>query len=154
MAIVVRMPSVMAGATEASLQTWLVAPGDELVVGQPVAEIETEKAVVEYGAEDAGTVAALLVDPGEAIAVGSPILVLAEPGESADEARRAAAADAAGSPPADAAGSPPPTPSPVRPCWRMRRLRLPPTRRGPRRSRRNRHGPGPDVRRRPVRVAS
>lgn len=108
MAIVVRMPSVMAGATEASLQTWLVAPGDELVVGQPVAEIETEKAVVEYGAEDAGTVAALLVDPGEAIAVGSPILVLAEPGESADEARTAAAADAATTPPSDAAGEPVP----------------------------------------------
>ena len=106
MAIVVRMPSVIAGATEASLQTWLVAPGDELVVGQPVAEIETEKAVVEYGAEDAGIVAALLVDPGEAIAVGSPILVLAGPGESADEARRAAAADAAGSPPAGAASDP------------------------------------------------
>ncbi len=99
MAIVVRMPSVMAGATEASLQSWLVAPGDDLVVGQPVAEIETEKAVVEYGAEEAGTVAALLVEPGDAIAVGSPILVLAESGESADEARAAAAAAAPASSP-------------------------------------------------------
>lgn len=94
MAIVVRMPSVMAGATEASLQSWLVAPGDAVALGQPVAEIETEKAVVEYGAEDAGTVAALLVEPGDAVAVGAPILVLAEAGESVDDARRAAAADA------------------------------------------------------------
>ena len=62
MAIVVRMPAVMAGATEASLQSWLVAVGDEVALGQPIAEIETEKAVVEYGAEDAGT-------GGEAIAL-------------------------------------------------------------------------------------
>lgn len=108
MAIVVRMPSVMAGATEASLQSWLVAPGDAVALGQPVAEIETEKAVVEYGAEDAGTVAALLVEPGDAVAVGAPILVLAEAGESADDARRAAAADAERPPVAGSAmtGSP------------------------------------------------
>ena len=116
MAIVVRMPAVMAGATEASLQTWLVAPGDEVALGQPVAEIETEKAVVEYGAEDAGTVAALLVGAGTAVAVGSPILVLAEAGESADDARRAADADTVaatvGSPATDAAG---PAPVPADP---------------------------------------
>ena len=93
MAIVVRMPAVMAGATEASLQSWLVAPGDDVALGQPVAEIETEKAVVEYGAEDAGTVAVLLVGAGDAVPVGSPILVLAEAGESAADARRAAEAE-------------------------------------------------------------
>lgn len=93
MAIVVRMPAVMAGATEASLQSWLVAPGDEVALGQPVAEIETEKAVVEYGAEDAGTVAVLLVGAGDAVPVGSPILVLAEAGESAADARRRAEAE-------------------------------------------------------------
>ncbi|TYL54432.1 dihydrolipoamide acetyltransferase family protein [Agromyces mariniharenae] len=116
MAIVVRMPAVMAGATEASLQSWLVAPGDDVALGQPVAEIETEKAVVEYGAEDAGTVAALLVGPGDAVAVGSPILVLAEAGESADDARRAADADSvaatAGARVTDAAT---PTPAPADP---------------------------------------
>ena len=115
MAIVVRMPAVMAGATEASLQSWLVAVGDDVALGQPVAEIETEKAVVEYGAEDAGTVAALLVGPGDAVDVGSPILVLAEPGESADDARRAADEGdpaAAGSRATDAAA---PAPAPADP---------------------------------------
>ncbi|MGW4930163.1 dihydrolipoamide acetyltransferase family protein [Agromyces sp. NPDC004153] len=116
MAIVVRMPAVMAGATEASLQSWLVAPGDDVALGQPVAEIETEKAVVEYGAEDAGTVAALLVGAGDAVAVGSPILVLAEAGESTDDARRAADAEAvaatAGSGVTDA---PAPVPAPADP---------------------------------------
>ena len=50
MASVVRMPSVLAGATEAAIATWLIAPGDRVSVGDPLAEIETEKAVVEYGA--------------------------------------------------------------------------------------------------------
>ena len=54
MATVVRMPSVLAGATEAAIANWLVAPGDTVGVGTPIAEIETEKALVEYAAEEAG----------------------------------------------------------------------------------------------------
>ncbi len=81
MATVVRMPSVMAGAAEAALQTWLVAVGDRVSQGQAIAEIETEKAVFEHEAEASGTVAALLVAPGESVAVGAPIAVLADEGE-------------------------------------------------------------------------
>src|SRR5690554_1265488 len=86
MATVIRMPEVLTGATEAALQTWLVAPGDEISVGQPIAEVETEKATVEYEAEQAGTVAGLLIDVGVQVSVGTPIAVLAGPGESAEEA--------------------------------------------------------------------
>jgi pyruvate dehydrogenase E2 component (dihydrolipoamide acetyltransferase) len=46
MAVIVRMPEVLTGATEAALQSWLVSPGDEVSVGQPLAEVETEKATV------------------------------------------------------------------------------------------------------------
>ena len=60
MASVVRMPSVLAGASEAAIASWLVAPGDSVAVGQPLAEIETEKALVEYAAEEAGVVGRLL----------------------------------------------------------------------------------------------
>ncbi|MDZ4046703.1 MAG: biotin/lipoyl-containing protein, partial [Rhodoglobus sp.] len=45
------MPEVLAGASEAAIQSWLVEAGQELAVGAPLAEIETEKAVVEYAAE-------------------------------------------------------------------------------------------------------
>ena len=61
MALVVRMPEVLTGATEAALQSWLVAVGDAVTVGQPIAEVETEKATVEYEAEAAGTIAGLLI---------------------------------------------------------------------------------------------
>lgn len=86
MAAVVRMPALAAGATEAAVQSWLVAVGDSVAAGQEIVEIETEKAVVEYEAEEAGVVAALLVDAGAAVAVGAPIAVLAAPGQSADDA--------------------------------------------------------------------
>lgn len=86
MATVIRMPEVLTGATEAALQTWLVSPGDEIAVGQPIAEVETEKATVEYEAEQAGTLAGLLIEVGVQVSVGTPIAVLAGPGESAEDA--------------------------------------------------------------------
>lgn len=90
MAVIIRMPEVLTGATEAALQTWLVNPGDEVAIGQPLAEVETEKATVEYAAEVAGTVAGLLVEVGVQVSVGTPIAVLADPGESAEDALAAA----------------------------------------------------------------
>lgn len=86
MAAVIRMPALAAGATEAAVQSWLVAVGDRVEVGQEIVEIETEKAVVEYEADQGGVVAALLVDAGAAAAVGDPILVLAAEGQSAEDA--------------------------------------------------------------------
>ncbi|WJL96175.1 dihydrolipoamide acetyltransferase family protein [Microbacterium sp. ET2] len=81
MAAVVRMPALAAGATEAAVQSWLVAVGDEVAAGQPIVEIETEKAVVEYEAEESGVLARILVDEGASADVGSPIAVLAARGE-------------------------------------------------------------------------
>jgi pyruvate dehydrogenase E2 component (dihydrolipoyllysine-residue acetyltransferase) len=82
MASVVRMPSVLAGATEAAIASWLVAPGDTVSVGDPLAEIETEKAVVEYGAEEAGMVGRIVLAAGEHGAIGAPIVVLVKDGET------------------------------------------------------------------------
>lgn len=84
MAAVVRMPAALAGVTEAAIQAWLVEPGQQVEVGDPLAEIETEKAVVEYASEVAGTVVELLVDEGMTVEVGTPIAVILEPGERPD----------------------------------------------------------------------
>jgi pyruvate dehydrogenase E2 component (dihydrolipoamide acetyltransferase) len=85
MATTVRMPEVLANVTEAAIQAWSVGVGDTVVVGQPFAEIETDKAVVEYTAEIAGTVLQLLVAEGESVDVGTPIAVVGEAGESVTE---------------------------------------------------------------------
>ena len=82
MASVVRMPSVLAGASEAAIASWLVAPGDEVAIGQPLAEIETEKALVEYAAEEAGVVGRLLLAVGDTGEIGDPIAVLVAVGET------------------------------------------------------------------------
>lgn len=82
MASVVRMPSVLAGATEAAIANWLVAPGDSVAVGQPLAEIETEKALVEYAAEEAGVVGRLVLGAGDTGEIGDPIAVLVADGET------------------------------------------------------------------------
>ncbi len=82
MASVVRMPSVLAGATEAAIASWLVAPGDTVVVGDPLAEIETEKAIVEYGAEEAGVVGRIVLAAGGTGEIGTPIAVLVKDGET------------------------------------------------------------------------
>ncbi len=83
MSVTVTMPSAMAGAAEAAVQRWLVAVGDEVTAGQPLVEIETEKAVFEVEAEAAGTIAQILAAEGTQISVGAPIAVIAEPGEDA-----------------------------------------------------------------------
>lgn len=86
MSAVVRMPQLAAGGTEAAIQSWLVAVGDSVAEGQAIVEIETEKAVVEHETEVAGVVAGLLVAAGDATAVGTAIAVIAEPGETAEQA--------------------------------------------------------------------
>lgn len=90
MAAVVRMPQLAAGGEEAAIQAWLVEVGAAVSVGQPLVEIETEKAVVEYEAEADGTLAGVLVAAGDSASVGAPIAIIAAPGESADEVMRAA----------------------------------------------------------------
>jgi len=93
MAEIIRMPEVMAGATEAAVQTWLVQPGSVVSAEQTIAEIETDKAVVEFPVDFGGIVGRLLVPEGESVNVGDPIIVLLAEGEgesAVDEALRAA----------------------------------------------------------------
>jgi pyruvate dehydrogenase E2 component (dihydrolipoamide acetyltransferase) len=82
MATVVRMPSVLAGATEAAIAHWLVSPGDTVTAGTPVAEIETEKALVEYAAEEGGVIGRLVLGEGDSGEIGDPIAVLVAAGET------------------------------------------------------------------------
>jgi pyruvate dehydrogenase E2 component (dihydrolipoamide acetyltransferase) len=89
MATVVRMPSVLAGATEAAIANWLVAPGDTVAVGTPIAEIETEKALVEYAAEEPGVVGRLVLAVGDTGEIGDPIAVLVADGETDTDIDRA-----------------------------------------------------------------
>lgn len=85
MAQLVTLPSIVADATDAVIESWLVEAGAEISHGQALADIETEKATVELEAESAGTLARILVEAGTTVEVGTPIAVLAEPGDSEAE---------------------------------------------------------------------
>jgi pyruvate dehydrogenase E2 component (dihydrolipoamide acetyltransferase) len=124
MATVVGMPSVLAGSAEAVISRWLVAPGDVVAPGTPVAEIETEKAVVEYQAEAGGIVGRLVLAEGEAGQTGDPIMVLLADGETGAAISAALGAHdprGADGPEAAPAEAVPPHPEPVAgspaPAW-------------------------------------
>jgi len=109
MATVLRMPSVLAGASEAAINKWLVAEGAEITIGAPLVELETEKAVVEYNAEVAGTLGRYLLAEGESAKIGEPICIVLASGEDAS-AMDAALAELGGD---SASPSPAPVAAPV-----------------------------------------
>jgi pyruvate/2-oxoglutarate dehydrogenase complex dihydrolipoamide acyltransferase (E2) component len=74
----VRLPNLGAEATDALVAAWLKDVGDTVRQGEPIAEIETEKATVELEAPVAGRLAEILVPAGEEAAVGAVVAVIAD----------------------------------------------------------------------------
>ena len=88
------MPALSPTMEEGKLAKWLVKEGDAVASGDLLAEIETDKATMEFEAVDEGVVAKILVPEGtEGVAVNTPIAVLADDGESAEDAASAPAAE-------------------------------------------------------------
>ncbi|MFC6621782.1 pyruvate dehydrogenase complex E1 component subunit beta [Novosphingobium panipatense] len=84
MAIELKMPALSPTMEEGKLAKWLVKEGDEVTSGDILAEIETDKATMEFEAVDEGTIGKLLVAEGtEGVKVGTVIAVLAGEGEDA-----------------------------------------------------------------------
>ena len=110
MAIVIRMPEVLAGATEAVLSQWMITEGEDVAVGDVLAEIETEKANVDYQSEEEGTLARLLIKPGQSVEVGTPIAVFAAAGDTPADIDSALAAAGGASPPVASAPEADPAP--------------------------------------------
>lgn len=99
----VTMPKLGFDMQEGTLVRWLKQPGDKIERGEPIAEIETDKAVIEVEAFESGVLVKLLVEEGTTVPVGEPIAILdtgdggaAE--EPAAEAQPAAEAPAAAEP--------------------------------------------------------
>ena len=85
MAIEILMPALSPTMEEGTLAKWLVKEGDKVKSGQILAEIETDKATMEFEAVDEGIMGKLLVAQGTAgVKVNTPIAVMLEEGESAD----------------------------------------------------------------------
>ena len=107
MAIEILMPALSPTMEEGTLAKWLVKEGDVVKSGQILAEIETDKATMEFEAVDEGTIGRILVAEGTSgVKVNTAIAVLLEDGESADAAPAAKAAVAAAIPVAAVAAAP------------------------------------------------
>ncbi len=95
MPIDVRMPKLSDNMEEGIIIRWMKAPGDRVVKGEPLAEVETDKADVELEASDSGTLREIKIAEGQSAAVGAVIAVLADGDATAqapaDEPRRAPA---------------------------------------------------------------
>ena len=117
------MPALSPTMEEGTLAKWLVKEGDTVSSGDLIAEIETDKATMEFEAVDEGVVGKILIAEGtEGVKVNTAIAVLLEDGESADDiaASAAPAAEAAPAPAAEpapqAAAAPAAAPAPAAPA--------------------------------------
>jgi len=111
------MPKMGDAMTEGKILRWMKRPGDAVAVGEPIAEIETDKVNVELPAEEAGTLLEVLAQEGQSVPVGHPIAVIGRPGEqpgtATAPARAAPGAEPAASRPATPAEAPTPAPARV-----------------------------------------
>ena len=86
------MPALSPTMEEGTLAKWLVKEGDSVASGDLLAEIETDKATMEFEAVDEGIVGKLLIAEGtEGVTVNTPIAVLLDDGESAEDIAASAA---------------------------------------------------------------
>jgi pyruvate dehydrogenase E2 component (dihydrolipoamide acetyltransferase) len=126
MPIELKMPALSPTMEEGTLAKWLVKEGDIVAAGDLLAEIETDKATMEFEAVDEGTIAKILVAEGtDEVKVGTVIALIAGEGEDASAApappppapaKEPVAKDGgetgAGQPAKEAAAPPPPPPAP------------------------------------------
>ena len=107
MATIVELPRLSDTMEEGVIAKWHIAEGDKVKRGQIIADVETDKATMEYESFDAGTVLKIIAAEGDTHAIGTPIAVLGKPGEDVDAALAKAGSAAPAAPAAPAAESAP-----------------------------------------------
>ncbi|WP_374635244.1 pyruvate dehydrogenase complex dihydrolipoamide acetyltransferase [Paracoccus sp. (in: a-proteobacteria)] len=117
MPIEILMPALSPTMEEGTLAKWLKKEGDAVKSGDIIAEIETDKATMEFEAVDEGTLGKILIAEGTAgVAVNTPIAVLLEDGESAADIGSAKPAAPAAAPAAKAEAAPAAAPAAAAPA--------------------------------------
>lgn len=91
-----RLPDLGEGLEEAQVVQWLVREGESIQLNQPICQVETAKAMVDIPSPYSGTVERIHAAPGDVIAVGAPLITIAEAGVAAQPQTPAAAAPTSG----------------------------------------------------------
>lgn len=106
------MPRLSDTMEEGVVSSWHKKPGEEVAEGESLVDIETDKALMEYEADEAGILETILVAEGESAAIGTPIAVIRSAGEAPAAVPAAAPASVEAVAPAPAPAVRPPTPAP------------------------------------------
>src|SRR5215207_9758868 len=84
----ITMPQLSDTMTEGTVVKWLKKEGDKVKEGEIIAEVETDKATMEWESTDSGTLAVIVAKEGDKVAVGGTIAVLATSGEDAAQVKQ------------------------------------------------------------------
>ena len=114
MAITVLMPRMGYDMQEARVVQWLKAEGDHVNMGEDIAEIETDKAIVPMPSVGTGTLLRQMAAEGDVVPVGQILAVIGQPGEEIPPEMLVIAAPAASAAPEP----PPPSTAPLNATWR------------------------------------
>jgi pyruvate dehydrogenase E2 component (dihydrolipoamide acetyltransferase) len=109
MAQVITMPKLSDTMTVGTLVKWLKKEGDSVKFGDLLAEIETDKATMEFESFGDGVILKFYAPAGSQVAIGDPLLAIGAAGEAAPSAPAPAAAPQADAKPAEPAQTPPPS---------------------------------------------
>src|SRR6516165_11646658 len=91
MAQIIGLPKLSPTMEEGVLVRWVKKEGDAVSPGDLVAEVETDKANMDFNLEDEGVLLKLLVKEGETVKLGAPVAILGEAGEDISDAMKSAA---------------------------------------------------------------
>lgn len=132
MAKILEMPKLSPTMEEGQLAAWHKKEGDTIQVDDHLADVETDKATMEFRSFDKGTLLKLLVPEGSIVQLGQPVAILGQPGEDIGDLLAGLGAEgappekpAAAAPPPAAAPTPAPTPAPS-PAAEPARAAVPP----------------------------
>ncbi|HEY2517482.1 MAG TPA: pyruvate dehydrogenase complex dihydrolipoamide acetyltransferase [Polyangiaceae bacterium] len=115
MAKILEMPKLSPTMEEGVLAAWHKKEGDAIAVDDLLAEVETDKATMEFRAFDKGTLLKLLVQAGAKVLLGQPVAILGEAGEDVSALLAKAGGGAAGGAQAPSPAAPPAPPTPPSP---------------------------------------
>ncbi|MCW5808800.1 MAG: pyruvate dehydrogenase complex dihydrolipoamide acetyltransferase, partial [Deltaproteobacteria bacterium] len=107
MAQIIGLPKLSPTMEEGVLLRWTKKEGDKVSPGDLIAEVETDKASMDFNIEDEGTLLKLLVKEGDTVKLGGPVLIIGKPGE--DIAALVAQAGSGAAPEAPQAAAPAPS---------------------------------------------
>lgn len=110
MARLVEMPKLSPTMEEGQIATWHASEGDEIAVDDLLAEVETDKATMEFRSFDRGVLLKILVSEGAMVKLGDPVAIIGDRGEDVSALIEKAQSASAEAPPAPSVTTPAPTP--------------------------------------------